>query len=62
MAFDTGSVVVPATSLTMATSWPTNSFTSVDFPAFRSPKNAMCTLLPDGVSFSSAMSCLLFRR
>ena len=55
MAFETGSVVVPGTSLTMAICCPVNALTNVDFPAFLSPKNAMWMRLPRGVSLSSAI-------
>ena len=58
IALETGSVVVPATSLTIAISCPVSALTSVDFPALRSPKNAMCVRFPDGVSLSSAMTSL----
>ena len=56
IAFETGSVVVPATSLTIATSCPVSRLTSVDFPAFLNPKNAICTRSPLGVSFNPAIN------
>ena len=51
MALRTGSVVVPFTSETTASSWPVTALTRLDFPAFRTPKNPMCVRSPDGVSF-----------
>ena len=56
IAFETGSVVVPGTSLTIATSWPVKAFTSVDLPAFLGPKNAMRSLFAEGVSCISAIA------
>ena len=58
IAFETGSVVVPGRSLTMARSCPVSAFTSVDLPAFLSPKNAMCVRSPLGVSFIPAILLL----
>ena len=40
----TGSVVVPATSLTMAICWPVRALISDDLPTLRRPNSAMCTL------------------
>ena len=52
MALRTGSVVVPATSLTSATCCPHTAFTRLDFPALRTPKNPIRTRSPEGVSFN----------
>ena len=52
MALRTGSVVVPATSETTASCWPVTAFTRLDLPALRTPKNAICTRSPLGVSLS----------
>ena len=41
MVFFTGSVVGPFTSETMESSWPVTALTTLDFPAFLTPKNAM---------------------
>ena len=51
MALRTGSVVVPATSLTSATCCPHTAFTRLDFPALRTPKKPIRTRSPEGVSF-----------
>ncbi len=40
MACNTGSVVVPFTSDTMARSWPVKALTTLDLPALRRPKKA----------------------
>ena len=61
IAFETGSVVVPGTSLTIATSWPVKAFTSVDLPAFLGPKNAMRSLFAEGVSCISAICAILYQ-
>ena len=50
MALDTGSVVVPLTSETMARSWPVKALTRLDFPALRRPKKAIWTRSPEGVA------------
>ena len=55
IAFETGSVVVPGFALTIASSWPVNALKSVDFPALRKPKNAICVRSPFGVSFIPAI-------
>ena len=55
----TGSVVVPFTSDTSATSCPASRLISKLFPAFRRPKNPMCVRSPDGVSFIPLISSLL---
>ena len=51
IALRTGSVVVPATSLTSATCCPHTAFTRLDLPALRTPKNPIRTRSPEGVSF-----------
>ena len=51
IAFRTGSVVVPLVSDTTARSCPVTALTRLDLPAFLLPKNPICTLSPDGVSF-----------
>ena len=53
--FCTGSVVVPFTSETIESGCPVTALTTLDFPALRLPKNAMCTRPPEAVSFSPAM-------
>ena len=52
IAFKTGSVVVPRTSETRASSWLVTAFTTLDLPALRMPKNPMWTRSPEGVSFN----------
>ena len=52
IALRTGSVVVPATSETTASCWSVTAFTRLDLPALRTPKNAICTRSPLGVSLS----------
>ena len=49
-AFSTGSVVVPATLLTMEMFWLANALISDDFPALRLPNKPKCSLNPFGVS------------
>ena len=56
IALRTGSVVVPATSETTASCWPVTAFTRLDLPALRTPKNAICTRSPLGVSLSPMTS------
>ena len=51
IAFRTGSVVVPRTSETRASSWLVTAFTTLDLPALRMPKNPMWTRSPEGTSF-----------
>ena len=66
IAFETGSVVVPFVSDTTANSCPVTAFTTLDFPAFLLPKNPICILSPDGVSFKlikcSFQTILVYRR
>ncbi len=50
MALRTGSVVVPATSETTASSCPVTALTRLDLPALRLPTNPMWTRSPEGVS------------
>ena len=59
MALRTGSVVVPFTSETTASSWPVTALTRLDFPALRAPKKPMCVRSPDGVSFRFMLPPLL---
>ena len=47
----TGSVVVPFTSDTTASSCPITAFNTLDFPAFLLPKKPIWTRSPVGVSF-----------
>mgnify|MGYP003169908729 CR=1 FL=1 len=51
IVFSTGSVVVPFLSDTSDIFWFVTAFTTLDFPAFRLPKNPMCSRSDDGVSF-----------
>jgi hypothetical protein len=55
IAFETGSVVVPGTSETIAAFCPDSEFISDDFPAFLLPKKAILTRSAFGVSFNPAM-------
>ena len=52
IAFCTGSVVVPRTSDTTASSCPVIALTTLDFPALRQAKNPMWIRLAEGVSLS----------
>ncbi len=56
MALRTASVVVPAVSDTTDRSWPVTAFTTLDLPALHTPKKAICTRSPEGVSFMPAMN------
>ena len=51
MLFLTGSVVVPRISDTMESCCEVKAFTTLDLPAFTQPKNVICVLSPEGVSF-----------
>ena len=42
IGFSTGSVVVPAISETIETSWLVSAFNILDFPVFRFPKIPIC--------------------
>ena len=55
----TGSVVVPATSDTMAKFCPVTALSKLLLPAFLHPKNAMCFLSEPGVSLSPIFKPLL---
>ena len=59
IAFDTGSVVVPLTSETTASSCPVTALTRLDLPAFLHPKNPICTRFAEGVLFKLMLSLLL---
>ena len=61
MALLTGSVVVPFTSDTTASSCPVTLFTILDFPAFLLPKKPICTRSADGVSFIPIIYPLFFQ-
>ena len=50
IGFSTGSVVVPAKSLTMLTSWRVIAFSRLDLPTLRRPKMPMCRRMPFGAS------------
>ena len=46
---ETGSVVVPGTSETIASAWLVSAFIRLDLPELRLPKIDMCTRSLDGV-------------
>jgi hypothetical protein len=50
IGFSTGSVVVPAKSLTMLTSWRVMAFSRLLLPTLRRPKMPMCSRIPRGAS------------
>ena len=50
IGFSTGSVVVPAKSLTMLTSWRVIALSRLDLPTLRRPKMPMCSRMPLGAS------------
>ena len=51
IAFETGSVVVPATLETTARVCEVSAFIRLDFPALVRPKMPICVLSPEGVVF-----------
>ena len=59
MDFMTGSVVVPFTSETTASSWPVTALTTLDLPTLRQPKKPMWTRSAAGVSFIPMAGSLL---
>ena len=62
MALRTGSVVVPAWSLTTDRLCPVTAFTTLDLPALRMPKNPMWVRSPEGASFMPAIHSSFRRR
>ena len=54
MALETGSVVVPLKSETMARSWPVMALIRDDFPAFRQPNRPMWIRSLEGVALREA--------
>jgi hypothetical protein len=55
----TGSVVVPATSETIATFCPVSALIRLDLPELRRPNIVMCILSPEGVWFRLVIVMLL---
>ena len=55
IALRTGSVVVPGVSEITDRFCPVTAFTTLDFPAFRMPKNPICTRSEDGASLIMPM-------
>jgi len=55
MALNTGSVVVPRTSDTIARFCPVSALIRLDFPALRLPKIPICVRSEEGVLFKLMM-------
>ena len=56
IAFCTGAVVVPRVSDTTDIFWLVTAFTTLDLPALRRPKKAICGRSAETVEFKDIMS------